>query len=108
MESLRLGMCSFLPPCHPQGDKVLKNARWFNSQEDRQGFLKQTNMYDYNNKINEKQVKETVPIWSQKLTLPCNNLIPDTQIKVFMRTFQRLTHLLINCCIVLELWMMQI
>ena len=30
-------------------------------------------MYDYSNNSNEKQVKETVPIWSQKWIFPATN-----------------------------------
>ena len=35
------------------------------NQAERHGPLRQAIKYDYNNKSNKKQVKETVPAWSQ-------------------------------------------
>ena len=54
-------MCSFLPSCHPQVDRVLNKGTLVYSQAEGQDSLRQTILYDYNNKSNEKQVKETVP-----------------------------------------------
>ena len=42
-------------------DRVLE----FNSQTEGQDSLRQTVMCDYSNESNEKNVKETVPTWSQ-------------------------------------------
>ena len=61
MASLRQEMCSFLPSCHPQVDRVLNKGTLVYSQAEGQDSLRQTILYDYNNKSNEKQVKETVP-----------------------------------------------
>ena len=68
MASLRQGMCSFIPHCHPQMDRVLNKGIF--SQAKGQNSLKQTIMYVYNNKSKEKQVKKTVPTWSQNWLFP--------------------------------------
>ena len=52
---------SFLPATGGQGSE----QRHFNSQAERQDTLRQAIPCDYNNKSNEKQIKETVPTWSQ-------------------------------------------
>ena len=44
----------------------------FNSQAEGQNFLRQTILDDYNNKSYKRQVKETVPTWSQNWLPPCN------------------------------------
>ena len=49
MASLRQGICSFIPSCHLQGDRVL-NKGTLNSEAEGQGLFKQAIMYDYNNK----------------------------------------------------------
>ena len=51
---------SFLPSTGGQGSE----QRHFNSQAEGQDSLRQTVLYDYNNKSSEKHVKETVPAWS--------------------------------------------
>ena len=59
MGSLRQGyvlVSSFLPCTGGQGSE----QRHFNNQTEGQDSLRQDIMYDYNNKSNEKQVKETV------------------------------------------------
>ena len=69
MASLRQGdvlVSSFLPSAGGQGSE----QRLFNSQAEGQGPLKQAIIYDYNNKSNGKQVKETVSTWSQNQLLP--------------------------------------
>ena len=67
MASVRHGdIVSFLPSAGGQGSE----QRHFNSQAEGQGPLKQAIMYDYNNKSNGKQVKETVSTWSQNQLLP--------------------------------------
>ena len=69
MASLRQGdvlVSSFLPSAGGQGSE----QRHFNSQAEAQGPLKQAIMYDYDNKSNGKQVKETVSTWSQNQLLP--------------------------------------
>jgi len=40
---------------------------------------RQASEYDYNSKNNEKQVKQTVPTWSQHWLSPCNRSRPGTQ-----------------------------
>ena len=53
---------SFLPSTGRQGSE----QRHFSLTARQSGrILRQTIMYDYNNKSNGKQVKETVPSWSQ-------------------------------------------
>lgn len=56
-------------------------AVWFNSQAERQGSLRQAIVYDYNNKNNEKQAKETVPTWSHNWLLLCNNSISGRPVR---------------------------
>ena len=73
MASLRQGMCSFLSSCHLQVAKVLNKGTLFNSQAEGQDSLRQAIVYDYNNKSNEKQVKETVSAWSQNWLL-CDSM----------------------------------
>ena len=51
---------SFLPSTGGQGSE----QRHFNSQAEGQDSLRQSILYDYNNKSSEKHVKETVPTWS--------------------------------------------
>ena len=51
-------------------DRVL-NPKHFNSQAEGQDSLRQSILYDYNNKSNEKQVKEVVPMWTQNWFLLC-------------------------------------
>ena len=43
------------------------------NQAERHGPLRQAIKYDYNNKSNKKQVKETVSHVESKLASPCNN-----------------------------------
>ena len=57
---------SSLPSAGGQGSE----QRLFNSQAEGQGPLKQAIIYDYNNKSNGKQVKETVSTGSQNQLLP--------------------------------------
>ena len=52
---------SFLLSTGGQGSE----QRHFNSPIEGQDSLRPAILYDYNNKSNEKQVKETVPTWSQ-------------------------------------------
>ena len=52
---------SFLLSTGGQGSE----QRHFNSPIEGQESLRPAILYDYNNKSNEKQVKETVPTWSQ-------------------------------------------
>ena len=53
---------SFLPSTCRRGSE----QRHFTLTARQSGWiLRQTIMYDYNNKSNGKQVKETVPTWSQ-------------------------------------------
>ena len=52
---------SFLPFTSGQGSE----QRHFNNQAEGQDSLRQTILYDYNNKSNEKLVKETVPRWNR-------------------------------------------
>ena len=59
---------SFLPSIGGQGS----GKEHFNSQGEVQDSLRQAILYDYNNKSNEKQVKETVPTWSRNWLLLCN------------------------------------
>ena len=73
MASLRRGMCQFLPSCYLQVDRVL-NKGTFNSQTEGQDSLRQAMLCAYNNKNNEKQVKELVPTWSQNWRLLCNSV----------------------------------
>jgi len=61
----------FLPAIYTWTGFWIK-ALVFNSQAEGQNFLRQTILYDYNNKSNERQVKETVPTWSQNWLPPCN------------------------------------
>ena len=56
-----MSVSSFLPPTGGQDSE----QRRFNSEEEGQGSLRQAILYDYNNACHEKQVKETVPTWSQ-------------------------------------------
>ena len=70
MASLRQGMCSFIPHCHPQMDRVLNKGIF--SQAKGQNSLKQTIMYVYNNKNKEKQVKKNSSNMESKLAFPCN------------------------------------
>ena len=48
--------------------------RHFNSQAEGQNSLRQAILYDYNNKSNQKQVKETVPTWNQNWLLLYNTV----------------------------------
>ena len=57
---------SFLPAVY----RWTGEQRHFNNQVEGQGSLRQAIMYDYNNKSNGKQVKETVPTWSQNWLFP--------------------------------------
>lgn len=50
--------------CHPQELNAARKAGFLQSARGRDS-LRQAILYDYNNKNNEKQVKETVPSWSQ-------------------------------------------
>ena len=59
---------SFLPFTSGQGSE----QRHFNNQAEGQDSLRQTILFDCNNKSKERQVKETVPIWSQNWLPPCN------------------------------------
>ena len=71
--SLRQGgvlISSFLPSTGGQGSE----KRHFNSQAEGQDYLRQTLLCDYNNKSNKKEVKETVPSWSQNWLLCCTSL----------------------------------
>ena len=61
----------FLPAIYTWTGFWIK-ALVFNSQAEGQNFLRQTILYDYNNKSNKRQVKETVPTWSQNWLPPCN------------------------------------
>ena len=63
---------SFLLSTGGQGSE----QRHSNSQAEGQGSLKQAIMYDYNNKSDGKQVKETVPTWSQNWLSPAAPLYP--------------------------------
>ena len=58
-------------------DRVLNKALEFNSLAEGQDSLRQTILYDYNNKNNGKQVKETVPTWSQNWLPLCNKSSPE-------------------------------
>ena len=69
MPNLRQGMCSFLPSCHPQVDRVVNKGNLV-CQAEEQDSLRQTILYEYNNKSNKKQIKETVPTWSQNWLPP--------------------------------------
>ena len=66
-------MCYFLPFCHLQVDRVLNKGTLV--QAEGQDSLRQAILYDYNNKSNENQGKETVPTWSQNWRLLCNSSI---------------------------------
>ena len=66
----------FLPAIYTWTGFWIK-ALVFNSQAEGQNFLRQTILYDYNNKSNERQVKETVPTWSQNWLPPCNRKDAD-------------------------------
>ena len=61
-------MASFVPSTGGQGSE----QSHFKSQAEGQGSLRQAILCNYNNKSNEKQVKETVPTWSQNWLLLCN------------------------------------
>ena len=67
MASLRQGMCFFLPAIYRGTGFWTKSGRWAGD------CLRQVIMYDYNNKSNEKQVKETVLTRSQSWLLVCNS-----------------------------------
>ena len=67
---------SFLPFTSGQGSE----QRHFNNQAEGQDSLRQTILYDYNNKRNPRQVKETIPTWSQNWLPPCNK---DTVLSSF-------------------------
>ena len=69
MPNPRQGMCSFLPSCHPQVDRVVNKGNLV-CQAEEQDSLRQTILYEYNNKSNKKQIKETVPTWSQNWLPP--------------------------------------
>ena len=45
------------------------------SETEGQSSLREAIKYDYNNKRNEKKVKETVPTWSQNWPPPCNMIL---------------------------------
>ena len=61
---------SFLPSKSRQDSE----QRHFNSQAERQDSLRPAIMYDYNNKSNEKQAKETIPTVESELVFLCNAL----------------------------------
>ena len=61
---------SFLLSTGRQGSE----QRHFNSQAEGQNSLRQAILYDYNSKSNQKQVKETVPTWSQNWLLLYNTV----------------------------------
>ena len=62
----------FLSSLLPQVDRILNKGTLVKSQAEGQNSLRQTILYDSNNKSSEKQVKETVPTQSQNWLL-CNN-----------------------------------
>ena len=64
---------SFLPPTGGQGPE----QRHFSLTVGRgAGFSEQAILYDYNNKSDEKQAEETVPVWSHNWFLPATELGP--------------------------------
>ena len=63
---------SFLPSTGGQGSE----QRHFNSQAEGQGSLRQAIMYDYTNKSNREQVKETSSLESE-LAFPYSPLVPN-------------------------------
>ena len=62
----------FISAFLPQVDRILNKGTLVKSQAEGQNYLRQIILYDYGNKSKEKQVKETVPTWSQNWLL-CNN-----------------------------------
>ena len=57
------------------GGQGSEQRHLFNNQAEGQDSLRQTILYDYNNKSNEKQVKEIVPPWVQNWLPPCNTCV---------------------------------
>ena len=60
-----VSISSFLQPSQVGKVRLSVSCKGTHSQAEGQGPLRQAIMYDDNNKSNEKQVKETVPSWSQ-------------------------------------------
>ena len=57
---------------HPQVDRAL-NKKNFQFKAEGQGYLRQAIVYNYNNKNNKNQVKETFPTWSQNWFFPASS-----------------------------------
>ena len=69
-EAVCVLISSFLPSTGGQGSE----QRRFNSRVEGQGSLRQAIIYDYN-KSKGKQVKETVPTWSQNWLFPATDML---------------------------------
>ena len=72
MASLRQGdvSVSSLPST---GGQSSGQRHLFNSQAEGQDSLRQTVLYDFNNKSSKEQIKETVPSLGQNWLPPCNS-----------------------------------
>ena len=59
-----------------------EQKRFSLGQAEGQDSLRQPIMCDYNNKSNGKQVKETVPTWSQQWLFPVTGIYTHTHIYI--------------------------
>ena len=78
-------------------DKVL-NKGTLNNQAEGQDSWGQTILCGYDNKRNKKQVKETVPVWSQNWLLLCSTSLSGsfTGLLVYVYLLSRLNNFRIS------------